>query len=158
MNNIWIGSTAGPVGLKGEIKIITDINHQDKIFKINNNLIINDNPYTIKTLRFFKNHYIISFQGYEDINKINDLLHQDVYVNKDHLSLLTNEFLYTEIIGFTIMDNQEKIGIVKNILLNKKNYFIQDDRLIIPMIDKYLVNVDLKNRIINVQNSKELSI
>jgi 16S rRNA processing protein RimM len=137
MNNlVWVGSSAGPVGLKGEIKIITDINHQDKIFKVNNKLWINNVSYIIKTVREFKHNYIVSFEQFDDINQIDLLLHQDIFMNKEDIGLDKNEFLFSEIINFAIIDNQKKIGVVKEILLNKKDYFIKDGSLIIPMIDK----------------------
>lgn len=155
---IKIGIISGPVGLKGELKIISQERFQDRLFKVGNRIYINNKEYIIKTSRLFKNNYIISLEGYESINLIDDFLNQEIFIKKSDSFLKKNEYLYSELFGFKIVDNQEEIGIVKEILLNKNNAFIKCNKLIIPLIDKYLELVDLDNKIIYVKNSKELML
>ena len=159
MNNMYcIGKLAGPVGLKGEIKVVSDSNHQDKIFKIGMAIYIESKKYIIKTSRLFKNNYIISFEDYEDINKINHLLHHDIYINKEDLHLDNNEYLYAELLTCKVIDNDEELGNVDEILISKNSFLIKCHNLIIPMIDNYLDYIDLEHKIIYVKNSKELKI
>ena len=44
----YIGFISGPFGIKGEVKLISDTNFSDKVFKVGNNLYIDDKPYKIK--------------------------------------------------------------------------------------------------------------
>lgn len=153
---ISIGFITGPFGLKGELKIISDENHLDKIFKIGNALYIDNNKYIIKTYRLQKNHHLVSFDGFEDINKIENLIKKNVYINKEDLSLENNEYLYIELYDLDIIDNNEIIGKVEEILFNKTTTFIKSGNLIIPMIPKYFDKVDLKNKKVYVKDTKEL--
>ena len=155
---ISIGFISGPVGLKGELKVISQERFLDRIFKTGNIIYIDNIAYIIETARLFKGNYIISLEGYENINLIDVFLNKDIYIKKEDSLLNENEYLYSELFGFKIIDSQEEIGIVKEILLNKNNSFIKCDRLIIPLIDKYLVKIDLKNKVIYVKNSKELML
>ena len=155
---ISIGFISGPVGLKGELKVISQERFLDRIFKTGNIIYIDNIAYIIETARLFKGNYIISLESYENINLIYLFLNKDIYIKKEDSLLNENEYLYSELFGFKIIDNQEEIGIVKEILLNKNNSFIKCDRLIIPLIDKYLVKIDLKNKVIYVKNSKELML
>ena len=153
---IKIGIISGPVGLKGELKIISQERFQDRLFKVGNRIYINENVYIIKTSRRFKNNFIISFEGYENINLVNDLLHKNISIKKSECQINDNEYLYSELFGFKIVDNQKEIGIIEEILLNKNNAFIKCGKLIIPLVDKYLEKIDTNNKVIYVKNSKEL--
>ena len=46
---IKIGIISGPVGLKGELKIISQERFQDRLFKVGNRIYINNKEYIIKT-------------------------------------------------------------------------------------------------------------
>ena len=155
---INVGFISGPVGLKGEIKIVSQERFLDRLLKIGNKIYINNNEYLIKTSRLFKNNYIISLDGYDNINLIDCFLQKNIFIKKSESSLNKNEYLYSELFGFKIIDNQKEIGVVQEILLNKNNSFIKSGKLIIPIIDKYIEKIDLDNRIINVKNSKELML
>ena len=39
-NKIYVGFISGPFGIKGEVKIISKLDHLNNIFKVGNNLII----------------------------------------------------------------------------------------------------------------------
>ena len=155
---INIGFISGPVGLKGELKIISQERFLDRVFKIGNKVYVDGSNYIIKTARIFKNNFIISFDGYENINLIDAFLQKDIFIKKSECSINKNEYLYSELFGFKIIDNQKEIGAVEEIFLNKNNAFIKCDKLIIPLIDNYLEMVDLDKRIIYVKNSKELML
>ena len=59
MDNVYVGYISSFFGLKGEVKILSDLNHLDKIFKVGNSLIIDNKNYVISKARKQKNHYII---------------------------------------------------------------------------------------------------
>ena len=157
MNNlIYIGYITGPFGLKGEVKVLSDNNHLDKIFIVGNKLIIDNNEVFIKTCRKHQNYYLITFYGFNDINQINQFLKKDIYISRKDLQLKDDEFLYSEIIGFDIIDTNKKIGVVEELLLNKDTVYIKSDNLIIPLIPKYLEKVDSNTKIVYVKSSREL--
>ena len=152
---VYVGYISGPFGLKGQLKVITDSNHLDKIFVVKNTLYIDNNPYQIKSYQFHK-HHSITFEGYEDINQVDNLIKKDVYIKRCDLNLGINEYLLNDLLGCKIIDNNKEIGNVEDVLLSKHTYFIKSGELIIPMIDKYIERVDTKDKIIYVKGSKEL--
>ena len=154
---VYIGYISGPFGLKGELKIISDSNHLDKIFVVGKTLYVDNDSYQIKSYHFHK-HHLITFEGFEDINKIDNLIKKDVYIKRSDINLSNDEYLLNELIGCKIIDNSIQIGIVEDILLSKHTYFIKSGELIIPVIDKYIEKVDIKEEIIYVKGSKELML
>lgn len=155
---LYLGYISGVFGLKGEVKLITDETHLDKILKPGNHLYIDNKEYTLVNYHYHNNHHLVTFDGFEDINKVDELLKKDVFFKKSEISLKDNEYLYIELIGFDIIDDNQKIGVVEEILFNKKCTFIKSGNLIIPLIDKYFEKVDLANKKIIVNNSKELML
>lgn len=157
MNNIiYVGYMTSFFGLKGEVKIACESNHKDKIFKVGNYLIIDNCSYEIQTYRTHSNYELVSFKDLDSIEKVEHLLKKNVYVNKDNLNFSKDEYLYIELIDLNIIENEKNIGIVKELLYNKKNIFIKSDDLIIPIIDNFIEKVDVGNKKIIVKNTKEL--
>ena len=155
---INVGFISGPFGIKGEIKVISNVNHLDKIFKIGNSLYINNQKYIIKNSHIHKNNYLLLFNELDNINKLDNILKKDIYIKREDINLNNNEYLNIELINCKVIDNKE-IGIVKEVLFNKKDLFIKlNNNIIIPLVDKYLVKVDINNKIIYVKNSNELKI
>ncbi|MBE6156064.1 MAG: 16S rRNA processing protein RimM [Firmicutes bacterium] len=152
---VYIGFITGPFGLKGELKLSSDSNHLDKIFREGNKFYIDNQEYVLKKYHFHKTH-LVTFAGYDDINKINDFLKKEVYISKKDLHLQPGEYLYVELLGCKIIDSGKELGIVEDLLCSKNGIFIKCGNLIIPLIDKYLEKVDTSAKIIYVKGSGEL--
>lgn len=155
---VYIGYLSMPFGLKGEIKLLSDENHLDKIIKVNQVCTINKKEYIIKNVRYFKNHYFIVFDGYDDINLIDNIIKNDLYISRNNIILKDDEYLYSDLLNCMIYDNDEKIGFVDDILINKKYTYIKSANLIIPLIDKYIIKVDIIKKIIYCKNVGELRL
>lgn len=154
MDKVYIGYISGPFGLSGEVKVISETNHKSDIFKIGNPFYIDDKKYIIKSVKNHNKYEIISFEGIESINDINHLIKKDIYINKGELGI--QDFLLIELLNLEINDGEKIVGKVKEILYNKKCSYIKDDKLIIPLIDKYVKEVDLEKKVIYVQNLGDL--
>ena len=154
---VYVGYITGPFGLKGELKIASESNHLDKIFKEGNLLYIDNNSYIIKRYHFHKTH-LITFEGFDDINKVDDLLKKDVYVSRSSLNLNSDEYLYIDLLNCKIIDGTKEIGMVDDLLYNKNTIFLKSGNLIIPIIDKYIEKIDTIKKIIYVKGSKELML
>ena len=152
---VYVGYLSSPFGLKGEVKVLSDSNHLDKIFKVGNKFYIDNKEYEIIKYHFHKNH-LVTFKNLEDINKLDEILKKDVYISRSSLNLNDDEFLYIDLIGMKIIEDNKEIGVVEDLLYNKNTIFIKCGSLIIPLIEKYLEKVDTKGKMIYVKNSKEL--
>lgn len=158
MDSVYVGYISSFFGLKGEIKVLSDLNHLDKIFKVGNTLIIENKDYKIKKSRLQKNHYIIQFEEVNSIDEANLILKKNIYIKRDNIYLDTDEYLISDFVDCKIIDNEKNIGNVENILYNKSNFFIQCGKLIIPINEKYFEKIDIIKKEIYVKNTKELEL
>ena len=69
MKKIKVGKVVNTHGIKGEIRILSDFQFKDKVFKVNNSLIIGDKSYVIKSYRVHKMFDMVTL---DDFNNIND--------------------------------------------------------------------------------------
>ena len=69
MDKVYVGKIVSTHGIKGEIKILTQFNFKDKVFKVGNSLIIDDKEY-VKQLKGYKKY----IEGITD-KKINTYLY-----------------------------------------------------------------------------------
>ena len=127
-NYIYVGRIVGTHGLKGELKIISDEVFLDKIFKPNNNLYIGDEyqKEQIATYRIHKNYNLVSLTNHQDINRINDFLNKDVYINKEEIDV---EYLLSDLIDCDIIDDQKygKVIDIETVAQNAYGWWFGDD-------------------------------
>ena len=90
-------------------------------------------------------------------NKAKDLIKKSVYVEKKKVSIIKkNKFFNFDIIDFSVRDKNENfIGTVKEINTSTlQNILILLSRnkqeIMIPLVTSFIINIDKKNKIINV--------
>ena len=160
MDYILIGKIVNTHGIKGELRLLSDFDKKEKVFKNNFNIYIGPNHIkeTISSYRHHKMFDMITLIGYNNINEVLKYKYMDVYVKRSDLNLNDNDYLLEDLIGMEIIDNNESLGKVidyqnTNTVLLKisgvKEFYI-------PLVDEYIINVDTKNKIINVKNGKDL--
>ena len=154
MDKVYIGKIVSTHGIKGEIRILSDFPFKDKVFKVGNNLIIDDKEYTIKTYRVHKNFDMVTLDDYHDINEVLFLMKKLVYFDKEELNLNDNEVLDEELISYEVLTNDGKKGIIKEIFeASKSNKIIRvllDKEYLIPVNSPMLEKIDKKNKCIVV--------
>lgn len=156
--NVYIGKTHGPFGIKGEVKLSFESNLKDKVLKNGNDLIIDNIKYKIKQIRSNNKYDLITFEGYEDINLINNLLNKEVYFDKESINI-KDEYFIDELLNLKIIDeNKKTLGSVEELLYNKNCLYIKTGELIIPMIDKYIDKVVISENVIYVQGVEDLKL
>ena len=152
---IKIGKIVNTHGLKGEIKIISDIKEKELIFVKNNNLYIGNNyeKLTINTYRKHKNFDMVTFYNISDINEVLKYKQEDVYIEKSKIKQL----LEIELIGMEVYSKDKYIGKVTEILKGIKYNFIvvvnNETRNLIPNIKEF---VDIKNNKIYINEIEGL--
>ena len=98
MNKIYIGKIVSTHGIKGELRILSNFQFKDKVFKVDNKLIIDDKEYIIKSYRVHKKFDMVTLNDFNDINQVLYLLKKDVYFDRDNLELENNEILDSNLI------------------------------------------------------------
>jgi len=158
---LLVGKIINTFGIKGELKISSDFEYQDRVFKKDFNLYIGDNYIMekINTSKIHKGNIIISLYN---LNNINDILkYKDlyVYIKKDDLKLDSHEYLVSDLINFEVYDKDVLLGKVISyeftklyVLLKvrgKKDFYL-------PNMDKFINKIDFNDKKIYTNNGSEL--
>ncbi len=155
MNKIYIGKIVSTHGIKGELKIKSNFDFKDKVFKVGNSLIIDDKEYIIKSYRVHKNFDMVTLDDYHDINEVLFLLKKDVYYDKDKLDLNNNEILDEDLIKYTVLTKDGKKGIIKEIFsASESNKILRvefDHEVLIPMNSPMIVEINKENKEVIVE-------
>lgn len=163
MEYIWIGKIVNTHGIKGELRIKSDFERKDLVFKKGFNLYIGEEKKkeTITSYRVHKDFDMVTFEGYRDINEVLKYLKRNVYINRDDLKLDDKEVLLEDIIGMEVEDNQEIIGKIKDYVYNNSNILLVvsgGKNFYIPYKSNYIVKIDKENKIVYTKNARDLML
>ncbi len=151
MDLIYIGKLVNTHGLEGEVRIISDFKYKDLVFKSGNEIIINDNKYTIRSYRCHKMYDMITI---ENINTIDDALNLkglNVYVDRN--SYKFDGYLDEDLVGLSVYDNDIYKGKVVEILKTDLYTVLVIDgikRHMVPNISEFIKKIDLENNKVNI--------
>ena len=154
MNKIKVGKVVNTHGIKGEIRILSDFQFKDKVFKVNNSLIIGDKSYVIKSYRVHKMFDMVTLEGFNNINDVLFLLKKDVYFDEDSLLLNDNEVLDDELLTYKVINNKGEVGEVLEVFFaSATNKIIRvkfDKEYLVPYREPFVVSIE--------KNKKEIVI
>ncbi len=93
MDYIYIGKIVSTHGIKGEIRLISDFEYKELVFKVGTPIYIgNDKKRNIiNSYRHHKNYDMITMEGYNNINDVLQFKNQKVYVLKNEINDLNNK-------------------------------------------------------------------
>lgn len=154
MEYICIGVLVNTHALKGEVRIISDFEYKEKVFKLGNNLYIGPNKIleNINSYRKHKNYDMVTFVGKNKIEEVINYKGMKVYFNKEDLNLDSNEYLDSDLINLEVIYNGNIIGKIDNIEINaNKKLFVINDKLI-PYNNNFIEKIDLINKTITLKN------
>ena len=157
---IIVGKVINFFGIKGELKVKSNFDKKERVFKIGNNILINNEPLKITSVRIHKNNYLIRVNDINDINLVTKYIGYNVYFKKSDLGLTDNEYILEELIGADVMDNNENIGKVIEIYTSSNMNYIKveysNKTYLIPLIDEYIDHFDRDTKTIYTNNGKSL--
>ena len=158
MEYIYIGKIVNTHALKGELRIISNFEFKDKIFKKDNILYVGNNyeELKIETYRKHKNYDMVKFYNLDNINDVLKYKGIDVYYDKEKLNLSSNEYLDSDIIGLEAFYNNKLIGNIDEIEFNggKKLFIIKN--ILIPYDMNFIDSIDITNKKIYLKNVEGL--
>lgn len=164
MNNyICVGKIINTFGIKGELKIVSDFEYKERIFKKDFPIYIGEEKIKelVNTYRIHKNYDLVLFNSYTNINEVLKYKGSKIYIERKDLKLLNDEYLLSDLIGFNVFDEKLLIGVVidyektvNNILIKVKG----EKSFYIPIHSEYIKNIDIENKKIFTNNGSELII
>ena len=154
MDKVYIGKVVATHGIKGELRILSDFEFKDKVFFVGNKLIIDDREYVIKSYRVHKNYDMVTLNDYKDINEVLFLLKKNVYVLKSSLEFNDDEILDEDLLKYTVLTNDGKKGIIKEIFYasetNKIHRILFDKEVLVPFNSPMIEKIDKKNNSVTI--------
>jgi 16S rRNA processing protein RimM len=157
MEYLKIAEIKATRGLKGEVKIKSLTNMQNNRFKIGNKLFVIENgiykPLVIVDYRVIKDIDILTFKGYDEINKIEKYVGSDLFIeNVKPENLEDNEYLIEDIVGLKVYQNHVLKGYVKDVTT-----FPQGDYLEVET-EEGLKLVPFRSEFVLSQTDEEITI
>lgn len=161
MKYLYLGKIVNTHGIKGEIRIVSNFDRKALVFKKNFPIYIG-NAYKkeiIETYRIHKNYDMVTLKNINDINEVLKYKELKVYINRDDLDLKEDEYILDDLLGFKIISENAEYGFIEDIFDNKKQILLSikfEKHYYIPYNSNYIKEVDLKNKIVYVNQVKEL--
>ena len=149
MNKVYLGKYVNTHGLKGEIRIKSNFPYKEKVFHIDNEIIINDKVYLIKSYRVHKDYDMVTLDGINDINMIPFPKNTKVYIDRDKY-LKKKEYLDSDLIGFIVYNSKIEREVLGIFYLNDKKKLIKTAVGYIPF--ELIKKVDLENKKILIED------
>ena len=157
MDLIYIGKLVNTHGLKGEVRIISDFKYKEEVFKINNNIYINNIKYSINSYRKHKMFDMLTLSDIDSIEKAEQLKGSSIYIDKN--DYIFNDYLDEDLINLDVYDNETYKGkIVEIYKTNNVDLLVVEGikRHMVPNIDTFIEKVDLDNKKIYINYIKGL--
>ena len=161
MDYVYIGKIVNTHGIKGELRIKSNFDKKDIVFKPGFTLYLGKGyiKEEIVTYRHHKEFEMVTFKGYDNINQVLNYLKMNVYVRRSDLELSKDDYILDDLIGLTVKENGEMLGKVDEIVYNGINILLSvagEKNFYIPTNGNFIQKVDLENGIIETEGAKGL--
>lgn len=169
-DKVYVAKLGRAVGLKGQQKIIIESDFPEQ-FKKNSVFITNKNQ-QLTVESYNPNSSTIKFIGIDSVEEAKKLTNKELFTtteqSKINCQLEKNQFFWFDIIGCDIVENGELLGKVTDVqrlplddyfMVETSNELIEKElpkSFMIPYIDQFIINVNINNKTIKVQNSKDI--
>ena len=144
MDYLLVGKFINTHGIKGEIRLISNFERKDLVFKKGIKVYINNKEFTINSYRLHKNFDMLTFQEINDINDILIYKGSNVFVKRD--SIPSNINLKSDLINYEIVYNNKIIGKLCDFFNNSKYdlMVIKNDKkeYLVPYLDNFIEKID----------------
>lgn len=159
MEKIYIGFVQGVHGLRGDLKIKNRFETPEKVFINGMSIYLNEEEHKITNAKFYKGHYLVTIDNMKDINLVEKYIGCDVYFNREDLKEEEGSYILDDLFGLRIVSDGKEYGIIKEILDNGRYKILSieyEKNYMIPLIDEYVKNVDVKAGIVEVADVEAL--
>lgn len=157
---IYVGKIVNTHGLKGEVRILSDFERKDLVFRKGMTIYLGRKKELEKivTYRHHKNFEMITMEGYNDINEVLRFKGLYVYVLKKDLDLADDEYLDSDLINLDVIVDNKKVGVITDIRDSGNNKFLvintASKDVFIPYQDEFISEVNIKEKYVVIEPIK----
>ena len=152
-NFVYVGKIVNTHGIKGEVRILSNFEFKDKVFVPNMKIYVGrkKEEEIIETYRHHKNFEMITMKGYSNINEVLKYKGLYVYVKKNDLNLLEDEYFDSDLINLNVIVDNNMVGTVKDIrTTGKNNKILEVDTnskiVLIPYQKEFIKKINITNK------------
>ena len=158
---VCVGKIVNTHGIKGELRILSDFELKNKVFKKDVKLYVGPEKkeFIITGYRHHKMFDMVTFKGITNINEVINLKGLLVYVKRETLNLDNASYVLSDLIGLDVYDKDKKIGTVKDYYLDNGNTLLDvlgKKEFYIPLKSHYIKRVNLQDKKIITEGGREL--
>lgn len=148
MKYIFIGRIVNTHALKGEVRIVSDFEFKDRIFKENTLLYIGENKdkEIIETYRKHKQFDMVKFKGIDYINDVLKYKGSKVYIDESILNLKDDEILISELINMDVYNDNKYVGRITEYRSDNGNNMLRVNNKLIPYNKDFITKIDKENK------------
>lgn len=157
-----VGKIINTHGIKGEVKILATTDFASERFVPGKNLYIDQQnnllKVKIKTVRQFKQFYLLNFFEYADLTAVEQFKNARLLIAETQQTpLQKGNFYYHQIVGLTVIDQKQGvIGQIKEIMsLGANDVWVvhrtAKSDLLLPAIKDVIKKIDLENQKVKVE-------
>ena len=157
---LQVGVITTTHGVRGEVKVFPTTDDPARFKKLKK-VILDDGKsrreVEIRSVRFFKNMVILSFQGIDTMNDAEKLRQAKLFVTRENaVKLKKDEYFIADLIGLKVVtEDGESFGTLKDVLATGANdvYVVERpdaSEVLLPAIKECILNVDMEQGCISV--------
>lgn len=147
MKYIYIGKIVNTHALKGEVRLISNFDFKDRVFKKDFKVYIGNNKdeELIETYRCHKQYDMIKFVGIDYINDVLKYKGSNVYINEEDLTLGDDELLESDYPGMELYNNDVLVGNIEHYRCDNGNEMLRVNDKYVPYNKNFITKIDKKN-------------
>lgn len=156
MDFVNVGRIVNTHGIKGEIRILSDFELKEQVFLPGNKLYIGDGyiEEEITSYRHHKEFEMVCLKGYDNINQVLKFMKMNVYVKRNELDI--KDYLLEDLVGMNVVLDQEIIGKINDVVYNNGNnliYVVGDKSFYVPIVDDFILEVDVNKKVVKISEA-----
>lgn len=150
MERIKVGEFVKTVGLKGELKVYpyaeeTSIHEGATLYS-------EGKTFEVKKMRMQKNMPVITLKGIDHINEAENLVGQEIEMNREDIILEDDEFLIDDLLGIEVFEKEESLGKITDVkTLPGHDIYVINHTLMIPAVEAFVKEINLEEKTMQVE-------
>lgn len=163
---VSVGKILNFHGVKGEAKVGYSKSQRDFIELLESVFILKDNeylPFNVVSVKFNNKFAIIKFEGIDTVNSVVEYKNCLIFVDEEQIreKLDEDEFLIDELVGMNVISEEKQVGVVIGVSNNGANDLLSvksnsGNICLVPFVKAIVPSVDIKSKIVTVENIQGL--
>ena len=156
MEKILMGKIVNVVGLKGEVKVYSYTDRNERFEELES-IWLENKVYNIENVRYQNKVVILKLEGINDRNQAEAQRNKKVYIEETDLQELPEDTYYvSDLIGMEVVTESGKLGTISDVIQNSAQdlYEVKTEegkKVYIPVVKQFVIDVDMDSRIVKVE-------